>query len=124
MKKSHSFLSSPIFYILFFLIGTIVFIIMITQIDIPVYETYSGRVCHLDDKVIIRTEETAPKAEKVFYFINRNEWIESTCEYSTQYSGYLMENVRELKDDTIVEVDIPIKTISLLDAIFKKGGNL
>lgn len=124
MKKKQSFISSPLFYILFFLIGTIVFFIMIAQISIPIYETYNGKVEILDNKVIVVMENTVPIAEKVFYYTNRDEWVEVSNEYCPEYSGYLVENVRDLSDGTIVKVDIPVGTISLVEAVFKKGGNV
>ena len=124
MKDKSSILTSPAFFIFFFLVGTISFIIITKRIDVPIYETYEGRVIVNNEQTIVKLDEDVDKAECIFYYINRDEWVEKSDSYDEEYDGYIIDNVRELDDETVVYVDVQTGTISLLDAIVKKDGNI
>lgn len=124
MKKQSAFITNPIVYIIFFTMGTVIFLIVSLKVKVPVYSSYTGVVNVADDKTFIVIEDKIPVSGSVFYYINRDDRFESAGGYSTEYRGYEIDNVMNLEGNTTVNVDIQLETITLLEAVFERVGKL
>ena len=124
MKNKNALMTNPIMYIIFFTVGTIIFIIASLKVKVPVYFSCEGVVKVADDKVFIVIEEEIPVSDSVFYYVNRDDRFEGAGEYSAEYGGYEIDNVMDLDSNTAVSVDIQSETITLLEAIFERMGKL
>lgn len=119
-------LLKPMLYIVYFLVGTILFLYMTNSIKVPIYKTLEGTVNISDEEVLLEikdyNEESLP--EQIYYYVNRDEWVESVTDYDSSKGGYIIDNVHKLKDKTIVKIDIEARQMTLFEIIFREGGNV
>lgn len=117
---------SPVWYIVYFLVGTIIFLVVSCRVNIPVYETMEGLVEASGEEIILKIAdcdiENMP--EQIYYYINREEWVEQATEYDAEKAGYRIENLHKLENHTVVYIDVEKEQMTLFEIIFLKGGNV
>ncbi len=113
-------------YILFFSIGILLFLIITFKIYIPIYETLDGTIRVTEKETILEVEGYVSELEEkqIYYYINRDEWVEQAGQYDKDRHGFIIENVYSLSDETKVHVEFEKEKFSLFEIIFKKGGNI
>lgn len=126
MEKLKNVIFKPGAYVLFFVFGIILFIYMTNKIYIPIYETVEGVVHISENKTIIKFHDFSESdvAEQIFYYINRDEWVECINNYDENEQGYVIDNIHNLDDKTVVYIDFEKEKTTLFEIILKKAGNI
>lgn len=124
MRKKRPFITNPLVYIIFITVGTFIFIVVSLKVRVSVYVSCTGVVNVVGDKAFIVVEDGAPVSEDAFYYIDRDDRLESVKGYSVEFGGYEIDNVMELENNMAVKVDVRSETITLFQAIFERAGKL
>ncbi len=125
MKDSimEKIISSIYAYIIFFALGSSIFIGITHKVMIPVYQTCEGKISIDKDKTYIELEgKICGDADNIYYYAERNQWVKKAkmCE-----SNLLeIQHDKDLQDGQTINVDIQCDSISLFNAIFIKAGNI
>ncbi|MBE5939646.1 MAG: hypothetical protein E7266_04525 [Lachnospiraceae bacterium] len=125
MKPTNKSLK-PTLYIIYFIAGTVLFLLMTCGIKVPVYQTVEGTVSISGAEVIIQINdyETETLPEQIYYYVNRDEWVECVSDYDASKAGYVISNIHNLEDKTTVHIDVETEQMTLFEIIFKRGGDI
>lgn len=120
--KKHNF--NPEFCIIFWLIGIAIFTLLFLYIKIPVYKTIEGKVYKHDTVTTVLINKNEISADKIYYYVNRDEWIDTSTIYLPETNGYLIDSKHTLENGSSLNIDFQVSTISLFKAIFIYRGNI
>lgn len=126
MKNLKNTIFKQLAYVLFFVFGIILFICITNKIYIPIYETVEGEVHISENKTIIKSQWISANevSGQIFYYTNRDEWVECIKNYDENEQGYVIENIHNLDNNTVVYIDFEKEKITLFEIILKKAGNI
>lgn len=115
-----------LFYMVYFLLGTFVFLYLVKQVSVPVYITLEGEVTIEGEQLVLKLTDydEANIPSKIFYYVNREEWVEEIEGYLGRSGVYKAPNIHKLDDKEKVSIDIEVEQKSLFDVIFKENGNV
>lgn len=118
------FVFKPIGFTMFLLFGLITFIGISSNIKIPVYDTIETVVEKEGEhiKLDIGSQELQEDTP-IFVYRSRDDYLEKITEYQVESKYIVINSIDDLSDEQKVNVDIQTKEISLLEHIFKNGGN-
>lgn len=118
------FVFKPIGFTMFLLFGLITFIGISSNIKIPVYNTIETVVEKEGEyiKLDIGNQELQEDTP-IFVYRSRDDYLEKITEYQVESEYIVIDSIDDLPDEQKVNVDIQIKEISLLQHIFRNGGN-
>jgi peroxiredoxin family protein len=119
------FVRKPIFFVVILVLGVASFLLLSELIKVPVYYTYNGTVKIVEGKTSIEFIEYNQKENTTIYiYKNRDEYLKEISDYTVQDNKVvLQQKLDEFKDGENVKVDVWQKKISLLEMIFRSGGN-
>lgn len=109
-------------FILFLLMGVAGFLVVSSQIHIPVYRTVEGRM-QGSHKVIC--QESLPhicEGSPVFLYISREESLKKIEKYEADKEQIVFTESMNFADGTSVKIDVQTGEVSLLWSVFRKGG--
>lgn len=115
-----------LFYTVYFLLGTFVFLYLVKQVSVPVYETLEGEVTIEGEQLVLKLTDYAGEnmPSKIYYYVNREEWVEEIAGFSERGGIYKAPNIHKLDDKAKVSIDIEVEQKNLFDVIFKENGNV
>lgn len=111
-------------YMLFLIVGTILFFISALSIHVPVYKTVEAKVAEDPARIELHGEvEQFYKDCPIFIYESREESLEKIEKYRVADRCIVMEKEGSFPAGTKIKLDIQTQEISLLRLIFLKGGN-
>lgn len=116
----------PLLYIVYFFVGTFVFLHMVKQVSVPVYITLKGEVAIEGEMLVLRLTDYdgTSMPSKIYYYVNREEWVEEIAGYQENGDIYKAPNIHKLAEKAKVSIDIEVEQKNLFDVIFKENGNV
>jgi len=116
-------------YIVCFIAGIAIFVYMADYIEVPVYETVQGIVNIREGEAFIEIQSEVKMqnscennhVDRIYYYINRDEWVQCESEYVVENKGIRIDNVHNLEDKTRVYIDVEVGKMTLLEMILKGG---
>lgn len=120
---SNFFVLKPVGFIIFLLFGIIAFVIVGSNVKIPVYTTIQTTVEKEGEYVRLKLgeQELLPDAP-IFIYQSRDDYLEKIMEYQIDDGYIVMDAPNDLPDNEKVNIDVQTAEISLLKHIFMNGG--
>lgn len=114
---------NAICYILFLVIGTILFFAAALQLKVPVYETVDGKITENSREILLEDKVDFMKDHPVFVYKSREETLEKIETYEVTGKGIVPSGKSSFAGGEKIKVDVQTEEVSLLKLIFLKGGN-
>lgn len=122
---SNYFVIKPIGFVIFLMFGILAFLIIGSNVKIPVYTTVQTTVEKEDNFVKFKWEEhELMTGDPIYIYCSRDDYLEKIVEYRME-DGYLKANISSnFSDMEKINIDIKTDEVTLLEHIFMNGGNI
>ena len=113
------FVRKPFGFVIFLILGTVVFILTASRIQVPVYTTVKTHVEKEEDGIRLDLKNNKfQTGTPVFLYRARDEHLEKITEYRMVDGYIVMEHLDEIQDGEKINIDIQTKEVSLLRHLF------
>lgn len=109
------FVRKPFGFVIFLILGTVVFVLIASRIQVPVYTTVKTHVEKAEDRIRLDLKSNKfQTGTPVFLYHARDEHLEKITEYRMVDGYIVMEHLDEIQDGEMINIDIQAKEVSLL----------
>lgn len=118
------FVLRPLGFVIYLLLGAVVFIFVSANMKIPVYTTVESYVEKEDDRIrLILHDQKFQMDAPIFLYRSRDDSLKKITVYQIRDGYIVTEDTGVFSNGEKVSMDLQIKEVTLLRHIFMEGGN-